>query len=255
MALLFTAVLTEFSTMKAVMKHIVQSGFEKFGLHISRNRSGWDFLFEALRASGFRPKHIVDVGVNHGLWTRTAIRYFPDAFYTLIEPQEWLRPSSEDILSRGNARWISAGVSDKSGTLPFRISYRDDASTFSYSDDDAEAMGLQKTINVPVVTLNEAVKNSSLPDMVKIDAEGYDLKAIAGASDLIGKTDIFILEATICAPKLENTLENVVSTMSGLGYRAVDIPAVNRSPKSGVAWLCDVAFLRNESRFLDTTYE
>jgi len=49
MALLFTAVLTEFSTMKAVMKHIVQSSFEKFGLHISRNRSGWDFLFEALR--------------------------------------------------------------------------------------------------------------------------------------------------------------------------------------------------------------
>ena len=44
-----TTVLTEFSTMKAVMKHIVQSSFEKFGLHISRNRSGWDFLFEALR--------------------------------------------------------------------------------------------------------------------------------------------------------------------------------------------------------------
>ena len=63
------------------------------------------------------------------------------------------------------------------------------------------------------------------PDMVKIDAEGFDLKVIAGASTLLGKTDIFILEASICAPDLENTVENVLLTMTRAGYQLIDISA------------------------------
>ena len=47
---------------------------------------------------GFVPKHIIDVGANHGTWTRETLKYFPEAYYTLIEPQEWLKPSLQDIL-------------------------------------------------------------------------------------------------------------------------------------------------------------
>jgi FkbM family methyltransferase len=40
-------------------------------------------------------------------------------------------------------------------------------------------------------TLNKLVASSDagLPEMVKIDAEGFDLKVLAGASDLLAKTD------------------------------------------------------------------
>jgi hypothetical protein len=30
-----------------------------------------------------------------------------------------------------------------------------------------------------------------MPDMVKIDAEGLDLKVLAGGSNLLGKTEVF----------------------------------------------------------------
>ena len=61
----------------------------------------------------------------------------------------------------------------------------------------AKAAGMRQ-IEVPVTTLNEIVRTSNVPfpDMVKIDAEGFDLKVLAGASELLGKTDIFLLEAT-----------------------------------------------------------
>ncbi len=51
-------------------------------------------LFTNLKAAGFSPKHIVDVGANHGTWTREALKHFPDAYYTLIEPQNWLKPAN-----------------------------------------------------------------------------------------------------------------------------------------------------------------
>ena len=50
---------------------------------------------------GFAPKHIIDVGANRGLWTRTALQYFPDAHYTLIEPQDHLKTHIQDLLDRG----------------------------------------------------------------------------------------------------------------------------------------------------------
>jgi FkbM family methyltransferase len=243
------------------VKKLIQFGFNAFGLQVSykksgSNMSGWDFFFSALKARGFNPEHIIDVGVNHGLWSRTALNYFPDSYYTLIEPQDWLKKESRDILARGKAEWITAGVGDKQGILPLWVTERDDSCTFAFS---SEALRLEggRTIDVPIITLDQIVETSAVfPEMVKIDAEGFDLKVIAGASTLLGKTDIFILEATVCAPTLENTMEHVLAKMSDAGYRPIDIPAINRSPKHGLAWLCDIAFLRNDSPLLlDISYE
>jgi FkbM family methyltransferase len=238
---------------------LVQAGFGAFGLRLTRlrdeptRRTQLDLFFLALKARGFSPKHIVDVGANHGYWTRTALNYFPDSFYTLIEPQEYLKQSVQDLLSRGDNKiqWIAAGAGDKPGILSFSISHRDDSSTFAMTPETAGAHGMPQ-IEVPLVTLNEIVRTSRapVPEMVKIDAEGLDLRVIAGASELLGKTDVFLLETGICAQNLENNFANVLATMSRAGYHVIDIPGLNRSPKYGLLWLCDLAFLRNESRLL-----
>ena len=162
----------------------------------------------------------------------------------------------EDLLARGcKITWINAGASDRSGTLPFTISYRDDSSTFDPTLADAGAA----RISVPVVTLNEIVSAAGAPspEMVKIDAEGFDLKVLAGASDLLGKTDVFFVEVTICCPGHENTIARVVKRMDEAGYRVVDVTDLNRSPKYGVLWLCELAFLRNASPLFAnvTSYE
>src|SRR5262249_52568969 len=107
-------------------------------------------------------------------------------------------------------------------------------------------------IEVPIVTLDEVVRTSAapFPDMVKIDAEGFDLKVIGGASTLFGKTDIFILEAAICAPGLEKTVENVLTMIKHAGYQLIDIPGTLRT-KDRFAWLCNLAFLRAGSPLLN----
>jgi hypothetical protein len=44
-----------------------------------------------LKGRGFNPKHIIDVGANRGYWTRASIKFFPEAQYTLVEPQDFLK--------------------------------------------------------------------------------------------------------------------------------------------------------------------
>jgi FkbM family methyltransferase len=65
----------------------------------------------------------------------------------------------------------------------------DDASTFVDQHNNPTA----QRVTVPMITLNKLVASSAagVPEMVKIDAEAFDLKVLAGAFDLLGKTDIF----------------------------------------------------------------
>jgi FkbM family methyltransferase len=250
-----------------MLRKLIQYAFNKFGYrivldephpHLSDPPSAQspEAFFSLLKRYGFNPKHIIDVGANKGTWTRRALPFFPDARYTLIEPQNHLKVHIQDLLDRGfEITWIDAGVAEQSGTLPFTISYRDDSCSFAPTQVDAAA----PRIPVRITTLNEIVSATGVtaPEMVKIDAEGFDLKVLAGASKLLGKTEIFFVEVTICSTGYENTIVRVIHEMNEAGYKVVDITDINRSPKYGLLWLCELAFLRNDSALFDsaTAYE
>jgi FkbM family methyltransferase len=239
------------------MKGFVQSILKRFGYRLSSLESGQpayglDGFFSLMKRRGFAPKHVIDVGANKGNWTRTAIKFFPEAYYSLVEPQDALKIHMQDLIDGGyKIRWINAGAGDKSGSLPFAVSSRDDSSSFVPGQ--LQDQSIPQLPLVRVMTLNEIAAESGAPppDMVKIDAEGFDLRVLAGGSELLGKTDVFLLEAMICQRSYENTLARVIERMAAAGYRLVDFTDLERSPKDGVLWLCEAAFLRNDSRWLE----
>lgn len=246
------------------MKRLIHLVLAKLGYRIvkiqdgPRPSEGLNPFFSLLKRLGFEPKHILDIGANRGMWTREALKYFPDARYTLVEPQDYLKAHIQDLIDGGSKiQWINAGASDRSGTLPFTIAASDGSSTFVMTDRHGQSTGSQQKA-VPVRTVNEIVYSSGAgtPDMVKIDAEGFDLKVLAGASDLLGKTDVFLVEAVVCGI-YENTAEKVMRFMADAGYRVIDVTDLNRSPKHGLLWLCELAFLRDGSALLDaaTSYD
>jgi FkbM family methyltransferase len=247
-----------------MIKRAVQSTLKMFGFRLTRVRSiaqptvalpavappAWALksLFPVLKGFGFDPKHILDIGANTGLWTREAINYFPRAHYTLVEPQDELKVHIQDLVDRGyQVHWVNAGASDEPGILPLHVQGRNDSSTFR------QVSTCLRQIPVRVQTVNEIAASTGLPapEMVKIDAEGFDLKVLAGASELFGKTEIFLAEASIVAPHFDNTAAALIQTMADAGYRLIDITDINRSPRYGVLWLCEFAFLLKTSHLLD----
>jgi FkbM family methyltransferase len=241
-----------------MIRRAIQGTLKKFGYRLTRvddssiPNYGLSNFFPLIKRLGFDPKHILDVGANHGNWTREAIRYFPQAHYTLVEPQDELKICIKDLVDRGfHLHWINAGASDRPGVFPLRILGPDHSSTFlqtSRTEDESI-----RQVEVPVRTVNEIVASSGLPapEMVKIDAEGLDLKVLAGASDLMGTTEIFLAEASVGQKDFENTGLALIQTMAESGYRLIDITDLNRSPRHGVLWLCEFVFLNNTSKLLD----
>jgi hypothetical protein len=89
-----------------------------------------------------------------------------------------------------------------------------------------------------------------LLEMVKIRAEGLNLGVLIGASWLVGKTEIFLVEALVCAGH-EDSAAKVIKCRADAGYRLIHITDFNRSPKHGGPWLSELAFLRIERGLLD----
>ncbi len=244
----------------SLMKRLLNSGLAKLGYRLVRTEGrpgGADSLsifFTLLKTLNFNPRHIIDVGANRGNWTRVALRFFPNAQYTLLEPQDFLKGYLADILaSNPNVHWIAMGVSDVLGKRKFTLRERDDSSTFDYTEEQARQGGFRQ-VEIETTTLNEVVKSSGVSaDMVKIDTEGLDLRVLTGASELFGVTEVFLVEVAIRDTNKENTLERTVNFMKEKGYRLVDITDVNRSPRNNALWLLEVAFLRNDSRLFDGT--
>jgi len=210
-------------------------------------------FYNTLKEFNFQPKHIVDVGANHGTWTREALLHFPDAYYTLLEPQEWLKESFKDILdSNPKVRFHAVGAGQKKGSFLFTIVDRDDSCSFRYTKEEALEAGF-KQLEIPVVTLNELLLENKMPvpDIIKIDAEGLDIEVLKGADSFFGKTEIFMVESGIVNKTLNNNLFSLVNFMDENGYRLFEITDLNRPFALKVLWLAELVFVKKDG-FIDS---
>ncbi|ABQ03360.1 FkbM family methyltransferase [Flavobacterium johnsoniae] len=210
-------------------------------------------FYNTLKEFNFQPKHIVDVGANHGTWTREALLHFPDAYYTLLEPQEWLKESFQDILdSNPKVRFHAVGAGQKKGSFLFTIVDRDDSCSFRYTKEEALEAGF-KQLEIPVVTLNELLLENKMPvpDIIKIDAEGLDIEVLKGADSFFGKTEIFMVESGIVNKTLNNNLFSLVNFMDENGYRLFEITDLNRPFALKVLWLAELVFVKKDG-FIDS---
>lgn len=222
-----------------------RKSINNYDLHVYLNNN----FFKLIEAAGIKPSHIIDVGANHGEWTRMALNYFPDAHYTMIEPQEELNQHYIDILTSSKIKVFNLGLGRQNGIFKFTIADSDDASTFRLSEADAKKSGL-KQIDVEVKSLDNFIndQNLTIPDIIKIDAEGLDLDVLNGASNIFGVTEVILVEAAVMARGLDNTVDKIVEFMKYKNYKLFDILDLNRPIDSDKKFLIliELAFIKNE---------
>jgi FkbM family methyltransferase len=200
-----------------------------------------------LAERGFEPHHIFDVGANKASWSRCARRVYPRCGITLIEPQIEMKMHLDAFCSRNEGcRWVLAGAGAEPGELPLTVHPDTVSSTFVFSQERADAAGLQRRM-VPIVTLDSLVEENGgiVPDIVKIDAEGFESQILQGAKRLLGRTELFFLEVHLFGdrPNPSGFVE-MTATMDDLGYVPYDFTWFGKRPHDGAIGLCEVAFAR-----------
>ena len=204
-------------------------------------------LLEDVRARGFVPRGIIDVGANRGDWTRMALSVFPDAHVIMIEPQVEMVASLETVCrEQPNVSLVKAGAGSEPGQLLQTI-WEDLAGSSFLPPEDA---GLQKKGRqrlTPIVTIDSVLAGHShfQPDLVKLDIQGFELKALAGAASVFGRAEMLILEVSLFEFMAGQPMaREVIAFMGDRSYEVYDIPGFLRRPFDGALGQMDIAFVR-----------
>lgn len=254
------------------MKQIIQKFLGKFGYTFRRTntlRGGnpasitrpigvLDLFLEDIRVRGFAPRGIIDVGAHRGDWTKLALSIFPNTPVIMIEPQDEMEGFlSEFAKISPECAFVKAGAGRKAGELVQTIWEDYAGSSFLPATNDNLFSNGKKQCKTKVVTIDTLLAENYpkfIPDLVKLDIQGFELEALSGAETLFGKTEIFILEVSLFRflPGWPIARE-VISFMAARGYELYDVPGFCRRPHDGALGQMDFAFVKADGLFRKTT--
>ena len=202
-------------------------------------------FLHGIRDRGFNPRGILDVGANRGRWTTTALSVFPHAQVLMIEPQEEMKQSLQDLCHSHKAlEYVQAGAGSKSGELVQTI-WSDFAGSSFLPEVNSEKLADGTQRKTPIVTIDQLLneRRSFIPDLIKLDIQGFELEALKGASSTFGKTELFILETSLY-PFLKDIplTSDCIRFMSERGYELYDVTELLRRPFDGALGQIDLAF-------------
>jgi FkbM family methyltransferase len=139
---------------------------------------------------------IIDVGANIGQFVNAAKLFYPDARVICFEPD----PDTFADLTLNTARLTDVelhnfGLGAKSETLTF---HRHDLSGMSGFGAGLGAPAYSRgTTELPVRRLDDAIESSVLPDLLKVDVEGFEREVLEGGWQTVRRSRYLLIELSL----------------------------------------------------------
>jgi FkbM family methyltransferase len=158
----------------------------------------------------YRSDLIFDVGMHKGQDTAF---YLAKGFRVVaIEANpslaRWARFRFRREIKRGQLRILNIGVGEKEGVFPFFVSARH-SEWSSFDQQTGSRGGCKKVIQVPMLPLEDVMKEHGVPYYLKIDVEGYDVTVLKRVAEIADRPKFV---------SIENGWGFVVDFLTGLGY-------------------------------------
>jgi FkbM family methyltransferase len=209
------------------------------GLHLQRADRAFemDGVLHRARRRGFVPRTVIDVGASDGIWSVRAQRIFPEAKLLLFEPLRERHAALQALRGTHGFEFVPAAAGAEAGSVAFAVDSNLDGSGVAASNGGSRS--------VPMVPLDTAVATRNLggPYCVKLDTHGYEIPILSGATQVLRRTQLLIVEAynfTLAPGALR--FHELCAWLGERGFRCCDLAEPMRRPSDGVLWQIDLAF-------------
>jgi FkbM family methyltransferase len=203
-------------------------------------KKGWDAdHYVRLRRwedTGFSPRVVYDIGAHTGAWAEMCNAVFASASFCLFEPQRSCHAEAKARQPAG-ADWqiMPVALGDQDATLSLFVTRNLTASSL-YRPVESSPAGTSATSligeeEVRVWTLDEIVRVHSLPmpDLVKIDVQGYEARVLAGGRRTLAHAQRLIVESALHPLyEAQSLLPEVLGVLAGQGFAIEDMSEAYR---------------------------
>lgn len=211
----------------------------------SRQTGDINILFNDFLKRGLKINYILDIGAHSAGWIRNAVQYYPEATAYLIEPLSEMEKSLKQFcVDHPGSKYFLNGAGAREETLYLTAESSLEGATF-VPEINPYLISSKIQREIKVITVDSLIKAGliSIPEIVKIDVQGYELEVLKGAELLFGKTEAFILEISLFEfVKGTPVFSEVISFMAQRGYEVYDFAGFLRRPFDGALGQIDVCF-------------
>ena len=114
-------------------------------------------------------------------------------------------------------------------------------------DQALKQQGKQRQIEIIAIDDLIETKKINIPQLIKLDIQGFELEALKGAQKTFGFTEVYIIEVSLF-PYNESqelpVLSDVINYMLLRDYVVYDFPGFLRRPFDGALGQCDICFVK-----------
>ncbi len=199
-----------------------------------------------LAKRGINPKVVLDVGAFKGYWSESAQYFFPKADFYMIDPLKVNEARLQELCQKDSScfHYTLCAVGETEGELLMNVT--DDVAGSSLLSFNRDPLPQDEVVKIRTLDnlLAEGIIKS--PQLVKMDVQGYELKALDGGQKLFETTDIFILEVSLFEFMPGHPLvHEVIDYMMKKGYYLYDIAGHLRRPFENDLGQLDLVFAKN----------
>lgn len=165
-------------------------------------------FFDYVVGRGFDPQTIFDVGVGFG--TPELYRHFSEKKIVLVEPLPIYQDVVKQICQQYNADNYQVAASNEDGELDIIVEQEfPERSSVMARSEHTRVSATDSRVTVPMMKLDTVVQEHEYrePYLLKIDTEGFELSVLQGATEMLKKTEMVVLETSI-GPRFENGYES-----------------------------------------------
>lgn len=210
-----------------------------------------------LAKRGIKGSYILDVGAHSTQWVRLVKKAFPQSVAYLIEPllemEEHLKKFCEE---NPGSKYFLKGAGAKPQTLLLTLNdVLEGANFLQMENENLKAKNVQR--EVQVITIDSLIedKQIEIPEIVKLDVQGFELEALKGAEKIFGITEVFIIEVSLFEfMKGMPLFSEVIAFMAERGYEVYDFAGFLRRPYDGAMGQMDVCFVRKNGPLRETNF-
>jgi FkbM family methyltransferase len=234
----------------------VQKLFNALGFQLSRRTRGVQTdsaLEEQLRLVGKNVKTIFEIGAADGRDSAVYSARCPEAKVYAFEP---LPTNFEKLQSKANLEPriipINKAISDASGTASFHITALADASSLLQPNETGSTFDKYTTevdcITVETLTLDEFCKEKDIVniDILKIDAQGAEIKILKGCKNLLSIGNISIIYCEVNFMEIYDgcsKYHEVATYLADFGYKTHNLYDIIVNQDGKISW-CDAIFTK-----------
>lgn len=194
---------------------------------------------------------VLDVGANEGQFIKPARILFPKASILAFEPNPRLTQSLQNLLPSGTGAVCQIACGREAGTLPLHLMKFSPATSLlrptSLRIPDFPTAETEETIEVKVGRLDSVVRGHPLarkPYLLKIDVQGFELKVLQGAVDILPDVSAIVCEVNaVSFYEGQAGFEDIYGFVRQHNFKLVDIGEPIRNRNTGEVLYFDVAFL------------